>query len=341
MWPWKARETRSTTGSVNDALIAALTGQTLSTASADETAAIEAASSMVARAFASAEVVGDPTGLVTARLLEIVGRALVRSGEAALAIEGEDTGTLRLTPSNSWDVSGGTDPSSWFYRLSLPGAGSHTTRVLPAASVIHARCNVSVTEPWRGRASYKIASATAATAGQAEKAAKTELESPHSDFVPIPGANADQIKQLQTEARKSGVFLLQMPANVAGGPQQGAWRHVRIAPDPSAGHVTLRTAAFNDMLSAIGIPAVLFNATADGTARREAFRQFSHGTVGPWGRLLATELSEKLDADIRIGFPRLYAGDVAGRARSVKSLTDSGMTLPQALEIVGLIESVA
>lgn len=59
---------------------------------------------------------------------------------------------------------------------------------------------------------------------------------------------------------------------------------------------------------------------ADGTAQRESFRRFLHATIQPVGELIAAELSEKLEEDIRLDFSRLFAADLQGRARAWRSL---------------------
>ena len=58
-------------------------------------------------------------------------------------------------------------------------------------------------------------------------------------------------------------------------------------------------------------------ADTQGTAMREAYRQFLFGLVSPLGRMFAAELSEKLDEDITLDWTELRASDIAGRARSV------------------------
>ena len=55
---------------------------------------------------------------------------------------------------------------------------------------------------------------------------------------------------------------------------------------------------------------------ADGTALREAWRQFLHASVMPVSLSVSAELSEKLDTDIRLSFDRMFASDLSGRARA-------------------------
>ena len=42
-----------------------------------------------------------------------------------------------LVPAGSWDVRGGWDPESWWYRLDLFGPSGNVSRLVPSASVVH------------------------------------------------------------------------------------------------------------------------------------------------------------------------------------------------------------
>ena len=103
---------------------------------ADGLAALEMGAGLIGRCFAAAEVEGDRLGLVTAPMLENVGRALVRQGTCAYAIEDGP----RLTPAvGRPDVRGGDDPDGWVYRLDLARAIAHAVRV----DALHKRARVS------------------------------------------------------------------------------------------------------------------------------------------------------------------------------------------------------
>ncbi len=112
LWPWnKPLETRADV-SYTDALVAALVGrvQGRSLAIATATASLEACAGLTGRAFMAAEVSGPPmlTEALTPARLELIGRSIIRRGELVLMID-TTTGMLRLTPCETWDVSG--DPS--------------------------------------------------------------------------------------------------------------------------------------------------------------------------------------------------------------------------------------
>ena len=75
---------------------------------------------------------------------------------------------------------------------------------------------------------------------------------------------------------------------------------------------------------------------SDGTSKREALRQWHLGTVQPLARLLETELSEKLEASIRLRFD-LYNVDLAGRAQAFQKLIAGGVGVNEALQTAGLL----
>ena len=106
----------------------------------DELAVFEAAAGLLGRSFATATVTGDATGIVKADALEILGRELLRRGNAVFSIEDD-----RLKPASDWDIRGGDDPRRWAYRLTFAGPVSTRTAILPASRVVHFRIN------YRGR----------------------------------------------------------------------------------------------------------------------------------------------------------------------------------------------
>ena len=84
-WPWQRREHRDSGGDFSDAVVRLIEAQAAGTAAdASSTAAVEAASGALSRAFASAEVVGEPwvAEAVTPGVLAQVGRDLIRSGDS-------------------------------------------------------------------------------------------------------------------------------------------------------------------------------------------------------------------------------------------------------------------
>ena len=126
-----------------------------------------------------------------------------------------------------------------------------------------------------------------------------------------------------------------------GGPRDptSRWTPASYGPAPTPGHVDLRREAARDVLAACGIPATLFDRQADGTAMRESYRRLIFTTVQPWAALVQGELQDKLDSpELRISFAGLHGADLATRGRALKQLTESGVSLADAMAITGLAE---
>ena len=109
----------------------------------------------------------------------------------------------------------------------------------------------------------------------------------------------------------------------------------RLGPSPPDAMVAVSKDAFARVLAACGCSPALFD-DSDGTSKREALRQWHLGTVKPLARLLETELSEKLDAPIKLGFD-LYNVDLAGRAQAFQKLVAGGVGVNEALVTAGLL----
>ena len=99
--------------------------------------------------------------------------------------------------------------------------------------------------------------------------------------------------------------------------------------------VKLAALATAEVLAACGVNPALV-ADTQGTAMREAYRQFLFGLVSPLGRLLSAELSEKLNEDITLDWTELRASDIAGRARAFGTFRQGGMDLASAAGQAGL-----
>ena len=87
--------------------------------------------------------------------------------------------------------------------------------------------------------------------------------------------------------------------------------------------------------SALGVPPSLIDpAGAGGGATRETSRWFQRSTVEPLVRLVEEQL-RKLDPSIKLSAAPLGGRDLVAQSRVVKSLTDAGVALDQALELAG------
>ena len=139
-FPWTKAETRaaaSYTDAVVSAIVARATGG--NPANVLQTGAVEAASALVGRAFASASIDARHVPSVTPAILGIIGREIVRRGECRLCSSTltAETG-LRLTPASSWDISGRPcRPPPGSYRVDLKCSQEARS---PASSQARAWC---------------------------------------------------------------------------------------------------------------------------------------------------------------------------------------------------------
>ena len=360
LWPFSRKapvETRQqggagSTDAVTRALIAEATGGTVRDASA--TAALEAAAGAYARAFAIAEVSPSTavTMTLTPALLALAGRDLIRRGEFVWVIEVAGDGVM-LLPCGSWDVRGGWDPETWFYRVDLFGPSGNTTRLLPGAAVIHGRYSTDPARPWFGISPMEWVSLTGRLHASVEDALADESAGTRGHVLPVPAgpesgevdADGEPIDEL-ADLRKDIANLRGKTALVettSAGWSEGKvaaplsdWKARRIGASPPAPVVDLRSDSAQSVLAACGVPPSLFHG-GDAATKGESWRQFLHGSVQPVAMLLAAELADKLDApDLRLSFDRLFASDLQGRARSFQSMRNGGIELPDARRLAGL-----
>ena len=120
----------------------------------------------------------------------------------------------------------------------------------------------------------------------------------------------------------------------AASPGASDWRPRRIGADPPAGLVSLRTDVEACILTACGLGGWV-SSISDGQRSREGFRQFASVTLQPLARIVAAELSRKLEQSIMLDFEALNAADVAGKARAYGVLRKAEMPDAQARAIVG------
>ena len=355
-FPWMKAETRaaaSYTDAVVSAIVARATGG--NPANVLQTGAVEAASALVGRAFASATL-NPAMPAVTPAILGIVGREIIRRGECVdFAIDVDlsaETG-LRLTPAASWDISGGPSPESWTYRVDLSAPGGTVSRVVSGAGVVHVRPYVEPSAPWRGLSPIASASLTARLLSETESALADESAGTRGHVLPMPQGNAgedddddadDSLSKLQADiANLKGRTALVETVAAGFGEGRGAapqtdWKPQRIGANPPDSLRQLRGDAEMCLLGAMGVPVELITARSDGAAVREAWRRFAHSTLAPLGEHVAAEFADKLDAPgLALDFSALFASDITGRARAFNSMVQGGMEIERAAALSGLL----
>ena len=331
-WPWQRRERRDSGGDFSDAVVRLIEAQAAGTAAdASSTAAVEAASGALSRAFAAAEVVGASwvQEAVSPGVLAQVGRDLVRSGDSMHVIRVAGDGMVQLIPASSWNWEGSHDPSSWTVRATCYGPSTSTTWNLPASGVVFVRWGGTPGQPYVGTGPLSWASTTARLQSEAERSLADEAGGPLAQLLAVPqdggdGEADDPLALLKADIGGARGRALLLETTSAGWDEgrvaapQRDWSASRLGPMPPDSMATIRKDAFEAVLAACGTPPSLFT-DADGTSQREAVRRWHLNTVLPLARLVAHELTAKLETPVELKFDT-YALDMVSRAQVVQKL---------------------
>ena len=301
-----------------------------------QVAAVEFGIEAYIRAFMSAKV-KPRMPLLTREYLGSVARDLLLTGNHLSVIEAEN-GLLELRRSYSWDIRGNYRPSSWIYNVSLSGPTKSLTRVYRPDSVIHIRLNPPANRPWEGTSPLANCPLSASLLARIERALADEMGGAIANIVVSPAVSSDQQRDAlgTTLANSRGDVVVVQGGNTSGW-QAGSTGNLtthRIGATPPPGIGDLRSQTEAAILSAMGVPAGLY-VPKEGAVSREAYRQFIYGSVAPMGKLVAEELSRKLEEEITLNFESIAAADVAARARAYHILTQAEMPEEQILEIIG------
>ena len=333
-------ETRSSSYSdaVINQILASAGGK--SSASPSATAALEAVSGLTGRAFASAEI--DASEIVVAALtpdlMNLIGRSLTRLGELILLIDVND-GRLTLLPAASHDVTGGADPRTWRYNVSAGAPDSTESYNVGADSVVHLRYAFDPSTPWRGIGPLQVAKLAARLSAEVVKALADEASGPRGHLLPTPMDGQDPTLELmKKDIRETSGNALLVEGGDMGAPGEFKtdWQPRRLGADPPAALVELADLARREIFAACGVNPAIFT-DSQGTAQRESYRQYLFGTCSPIGRMVASELTRKLETPVAFDWSELRASDIASRARAFASMVTAGKDITEAAALSGLL----
>ena len=356
-WPWQKREARQSGGGYADTIMNALEAHAAGTiADVSSTAAIEAAAGALSRAFAGCEVEGPSwvQEAVTPVWLAQVGRSLIREGASISVIVMDGDGMVDLVPAAFWNFENvnpgaqeGERESTWQARVTTYGPSSSWTRLVDRERLVFVRWGTSPGTRYRGQGPTSWAALTARLQGEVERSLADEAAGPLAQIIPIPQDGGDDddetndpLASLKADVKGARGKALLVETTAGGyGEGKGAapmrdWKAERLGPAPPEALVSVADAAFARMLAACGCSPALFD-DSDGTAKREALRQWHLGTVKPLARILEHELSVRLGAEIRLRFDG-YPRDLAGRAAAFAKMVQGGMDIERAVALSGL-----
>ena len=340
-------EKRDSGGDFSDAVVRLIEAQAAGTAAdASSTAAVEAASGALSRAFASAEVSGPSwvQDAVSPEFLSQVGRDLIRSGDSMHVITMRDK--VSLLPVSAWHFEGDADPSSWSVRATTYGPSSSTTRHLPFSGVVFVKWGSTPGQPYIGTGPLSWAHTTARLQSETERSLADESGGPLAQLLAIPSDGGDgddddplaPLKASIASARGKALLIETTSAGwdqgASGAPRKD-WMANRLGPHPPDSMEAIRTGTFNSVLAACGTPPSLF-IDSESQAQREALRRWHMNLVIPMAKILSRELTEKLEVEVTLKFDA-YPLDLQMRATSFAKLVDAGMDPVKALQTSGLL----
>ena len=312
---------------------------------------LEAASGALSRALALATVSpARAAAVLTPTVRADIGRRLLRHGQSLHVLHADSSG-LRLIPGHSWDPSG--QPFGELrYRVDIAAPDGVATRDYPATSVLHVRLSSDPASPWIGTAplSWAITSARLATA--METRLGQEADTPVGQLITSardPGGPSDEADEdedpnagLKRDLAnlKGELVLVESQTTGTGEPNREGprkdWSPNRVGADPPATLASLRSDAEHCLAAALGYPATLLSPNSDGTAQRECWRRYLHGTLLPVAQLVCEEVERVLETPCSLTFERLEAGDISGRSRAFGQMRKAGLTVQAAARLAGL-----
>ncbi|MDE0679589.1 MAG: hypothetical protein OXI11_05140 [Gammaproteobacteria bacterium] len=314
----------------SDIVTNALLDAAMDTAGDAYISALETSAGALSRAFTAAIVTGAG-GAISPWVMAQIGRGLVEAGESVWHRVG-----MRLERVDNYDFPGRTITR---YNLNMTDG-----RVIQAdaSRVLHVRWNVNI-HNGRGLGPLMQARALRTMMQRLEESMSDELSAAVGYLLPIPDdGQSENVQALrdQIAALKGKIAVIETArAGWGQGPAQGPRRELdlqRLGPNIPASSVDLYQAARNAVFAACGYPVALVG-IEDGTAQREAWRRYLHGTVAPLGRLVV-EAAGMAGLNISIAWDNLFASDIQGRARAFQSLVASGMSLERAAAASGILE---
>ena len=342
MWPWsrKPETFASYTDSFVNALLDAAGGQVVD---AGTTAQVEFAAGLWQRTVSSAEVEPSHLGsLITPDVLGSIARGLVLRGQVIGVIE--DGG---LVLASDCEVTGGPQPSSWRFRVTLDGPSRSQSMMMGYDDIFLFQWSTDPRRPWAGIGPLERANVSAALLARLEGRMSEEASAVSGHLLSVPDTDPETISKLQEDLRTlkgRTAFVRQTKEwkevegkSSAGVPGEYVQRRIgAMVPD---GNIHLREMAGMDLVAACGVPGALFRSDADGTASRAATGRFLDFSVQAMADGIAAEFSRKLGLPVTLGFEHLKRADtILTMARAAATLAKAGVSVGDALDAVGLGE---
>ena len=332
-----ATEVRSGENSYTDLVLAGLLAQQGWGSAAAEwaTGAVQSAAGLWARCLSVAK---SDLEAVTPEVLGAIGFDLAVVGEHVSVLQVDGTGRVSLLRASSWNISGGADPATWMYDVSLSGPTGTHTRVVLAGGVLHVRYLPDCRTPWRGVAPWKRAPSLSKLGAEVEAALIREVSLPTKIIIALPQGAAIDTGTLRNDLQNND-YKIAFPTTTAAGFGAGRasapladWKPIRLKSEPEESLVGLCRDIPGQIGVLYGIPTVMSSGTGSETIVREAFRRFMLTAIEPIALIVSREFSRVFEVPVELDLSELAHADIAGGARAFKALVGSGMPAADAAE---------
>ena len=330
---WEKTENRDYTSVLIDAFLqrAASSTTVLNQIPSYQQGAIEAAVGWWSRGFAAIRLI--PGLQIGADMLAEIGRGLCSRGESIWYIDRSGR-RLRYRVVSTYEVRTHGNMEYYQVTMSLPDRLETLSFVSPK-DVLHFRYSIDPIAPWRGIGPLQLASQSVDVLSKGERHFAKELSSAVGNLLPQPSApGSEDVKGLKESLRdldgRTAIVQTQKASwGQQGGQNDADWRLTRLGAKPERASVILRGFVENSIYAACGIPPGLFSAASESSVR-DSWRLFLLATIGPFSKMLAEEISEKL-VPVKIDMAELRSADVATMARAVHSLVQAGYSKEEAM----------
>ena len=225
-------------------------------------------------------------------------------------------GKLRLIPAETHDVEGGPFPEEWEYRLTLGGPSKTVTHeFVPAQSVLHFRYVLDASTPWRGNGPIAVANLAGKLSAETVNALANESSGPVGRLLGIPVDDADAtVEGLKADIKNAAgrVALLETGDwGNAGGDTKVSLKTERFGAEPPAALVELVDVSSREVYAACGFNSGFVGRLSGCKSVREAWRLALFSVLAPLGRLVESELQDKLEDTVTLSWQELRASDLS------------------------------
>ena len=274
------------------------------------------------------------------------------TGKRSIIIDADPSAGLALAPVSHWDVHGGPDVASWFYRCELAGPSSTAWRTRSAGAVLHLRWLVDPARPWAGISPLQHAADTGSLAGWLDKRLSEEASGPVGSFLPVAKFDADPDADLDDDAddplgqlrrdigaARGQTLLVETAMASADSPASAPRKDFQVArfgANPPRDLVELRQQVTRDIGAACGVPRSLLDSSASGQAAREGWRQFISTSVDGLARRLEAQILTQLGVTVSIDSSPLGGRDLLARGATVARLVKAGVPIADARRAAGI-----